>query len=199
MRGQNKERGALQTYDHKLQWKMLPALMGSHMRRIGWMRSLCFFIVTATLCPAAASQVGYPAEFTGKVVAVKDGDTIEVLNDSAAVRVRLAHIDCPESGQPFGKAAKQKTSDLCFGKQARVVQQDKPDRYGRMIGVVHVGDTCVNMALVEAGMAWHFVKYSQDTLYSIAERKARFSGTGLWSDPGAISPWEWRRLGRGGQ
>lgn len=163
------------------------------------MRGLYSCVVTAALCPAAASQVTYPPEFTGKVVAVKDGDTVEVMNDSAAVRVRLAHIDCPESGQPFGKAAKQLTSDLCFGRQARVVQQDRPDRYGRMIGVVHVGDTCVNMALVEAGMAWHFVKYSQDTLYSRAERTARSRGIGLWGDPGAIAPWEWRRLGRGGQ
>ncbi len=169
------------------------------MDRSSWFRCLSLPVVIVALGQTASSQIAYPAEFTGNVVAVKDGDTIEVLNDSVAVRVRLAHVDCPESGQPFGKAAKQRTSDLCFGRQARVIQQDKPDRYGRMIGVVHVGDTCVNMALVESGLAWHFVKYSQDTLYSNAEHKARLGGTGLWSDPNAMPPWEWRRLGRGGQ
>jgi len=41
-------------------------------------------------------------EFTGKVVGVTDGDTITVLLESKKqYKVRLQHIDCPETRQPF--------------------------------------------------------------------------------------------------
>ncbi len=39
------------------------------------------------------------ATFSGKVVRVLDGDTIEVLVDKEPIRVRLADIDCPMPSQ----------------------------------------------------------------------------------------------------
>ena len=38
------------------------------------------------------------ADFTGPVVSVLDGDTIEVLHNTHPERVRLSGIDCPENG-----------------------------------------------------------------------------------------------------
>ena len=41
-------------------------------------------------------------EFTGKVVGVTDGDTITVLAEgNKQYKVRLQHIDCPETRPPF--------------------------------------------------------------------------------------------------
>ena len=48
---------------------------------------------------------------------VLDGDTIEVLHNGSAERIRLSGIDCPEKGQAFGTQAKQAASELVFGKQ----------------------------------------------------------------------------------
>ncbi|WP_442905685.1 thermonuclease family protein, partial [Kaistella sp.] len=45
--------------------------------------------------------------FTGKVVGVKDGDTMVVLFENKPITIRLEHIDCPEKNQPFGSRAKQ--------------------------------------------------------------------------------------------
>jgi micrococcal nuclease len=132
--------------------------------------------------------------FDGKVVGIKDGDTFEVLVDGRSETVRLAHIDCPERGQPFGKAAKQVASDLCYGRAVHVEPAGKRDRYGRMIGVVLVDDTLnVNQALVKAGMAWHYVKYSGDTVYTLLEDAARAAHLGLWADSMAVAPWAWRK------
>ena len=39
------------------------------------------------------------ADFSGPVISVLDGDTIEVLNGHHADRIRLSGIDCPEKGQ----------------------------------------------------------------------------------------------------
>ena len=54
------------------------------------------------------------ANFTGPVVSVLDGDTIEVLHNTKPERVRLSGIDCPEKGQAFGNRAKQAASELVF-------------------------------------------------------------------------------------
>jgi micrococcal nuclease len=43
------------------------------------------------------------ADFSGPVVGVIDGDTIEVLHSQHPERIRLNGIDCPEKGQAYGK------------------------------------------------------------------------------------------------
>ena len=48
--------------------------------------------------------------FTGKVVAVKDGDSIVVLRDKKQVEIRLLDIDCPELDQAFGRYLTQLTT-----------------------------------------------------------------------------------------
>ena len=55
------------------------------------------------------------------IVGVSDGDTLTarcITSDAAhphqQVKVRLAEIDAPELGQPFGRRAKQQLSDLCY-------------------------------------------------------------------------------------
>jgi endonuclease YncB( thermonuclease family) len=59
----------------------------------------------------------FAADLSGSVVSVLDGDTIEVLHNTRAERVRLNGIDCPEKGQAYGKKAKQAASALVFGKE----------------------------------------------------------------------------------
>ena len=49
------------------------------------------------------SVVAGAQTYTGKVTAVKDGDTIEMLVNGKPLRIRLYGIDCPEKGQPFGE------------------------------------------------------------------------------------------------
>lgn len=132
---------------------------------------------------------------TCKCIGVSDGDTITVLTrNKKQYKIRLAHIDCPEKGQPFGKAAKQFTSDFCFGKILTVLYGGKKDRYGRVIGVVFSenGEN-LNQQLVQAGFAWHFKKYSDEPIYAQIEERARLSRIGLWQDANPIPPWDWRK------
>ena len=156
------------------------------------------FSVYAASSILCVGQLSISQEFEGKVIGVKDGDTIEVLYDSIPVRIRLAHIDCPESGQPYGSSAKKYLSDLCYGRTVTVRQTDRPDKYGRTIAAIYIGDECLNLAMVRSGMAWHFKKYSTDEDYAVAELAARESQIGLWADKDPTAPWEWRRIGRGG-
>lgn len=75
-----------------------------------------------------------------KVVGISDGDTITVLLEgNIQKKLRLAEVDCPESGQSFGKNAKQFTSEQVFGKQISFIETDT-DRYGRTIAKVYYDD-----------------------------------------------------------
>ena len=58
----------------------------------------------------------YAGSWEGKIVGISDGDIIKVLKNDQQVRVRLAAIDCPDKGQPFGNKAKQFTADMVAGK-----------------------------------------------------------------------------------
>ena len=80
------------------------------------------------------SSTSQASDLTGKVVGITDGDTFTLLTaDKKQVKVRLAEIDAPESGQPYGDKSKQALSGLIFGKEVRVVVQTT-DRYGRTVG-----------------------------------------------------------------
>jgi endonuclease YncB( thermonuclease family) len=69
------------------------------------------------------------ADFTGRVVAVTDGDTIKVLDSTnTQYKVRLRGIDSPEKGQPYGTASKTNLASIVAGKEV-FVESVKNDRY----------------------------------------------------------------------
>jgi endonuclease YncB( thermonuclease family) len=127
----------------------------------------------------------------GKVVGVSDGDTITVLHDGKAEKIRLYGIDCPEKKQAFGKRAKQFTSKMVFGRivEARPITTD---RYGRTIAWIYFDGACLNEELLKAGFAWHYKRYSPERHLAELETEARQKKAGLWSDPYSIPPWDFR-------
>ena len=134
------------------------------------------------------------ADISGKVVGIADGDTITVLQNKTEYKIRLYGIDCPEKSQDFGNRAKQFTSGLVFDKSVRVIQKDI-DRYKRIVGIVYVGNTCVNAQILRNGFAWLYEKYCHDPIcndWRKLESQARKEKVGLWSHPDAMPPWEFR-------
>ena len=97
--------------------------------------------------------------WSGKCVGVTDGDTIKVMHEGRAEKIRLYGVDCPESHQDFGAQAKKFTSDVVFGKFVEV-QPVTTDQYGRTVAWVTVEEKSLNKELVKAGMAWWFKMYA---------------------------------------
>lgn len=127
------------------------------------------------------------------VVAIIDGDTIKVrCNEGPQEKVRLTQIDAPERKQAFGNTAKQALSGLIYGKEIQL-QREKTDRYGRTLGAVYLDGLHVNFELVRQGMAWCYRKYLTDPACLGIEAEAKREAVGLWSVPGAVQPWEFRR------
>jgi endonuclease YncB( thermonuclease family) len=130
----------------------------------------------------------------GRVVSVTDGDTIDLLDENKTThRIRLHGIDAPERAQPFSRRSRQHLADAVFGREVDVEVLGK-DKYGRTIGRVLVEGDDVCLSLIRAGLAWHYVRYDQSPEYAAAEAAARAAKRGLWLDPHAIPPWDWRQL-----
>lgn len=89
----------------------------------------------------------FAAELRGKVVEVRDGDTIVVLDELDKVRfhVRLFDVDAPEKDQPFAILSKLKLLSLCFRKQV-TIRFTKVDRFKRLIGSVDVDGVSIHAA-----------------------------------------------------
>ncbi len=137
-----------------------------------------------------------PTEFTAKVIAIHDGDSMEVLYEGKTISIRLADVDCPEirKSQPFGKAAKKFTSSLCFARMVKVLHHNTFDKYKRLIAtIINTQNKTLNKELVIAGLAWHFKKYSTNIEIGKLEITARVNKVGLWKDFYPVAPWEWRK------
>lgn len=116
-----------------------------------------------------------------------------LLEGNIQKKLRLAEVDCPESGQPFGKNAKQFTSDQVFGKIISFIETDT-DRYGRSIAKVYYDDDkYLSAEILKAGFGWWYYYYSKDKFLEELEKEARTNKLGLWQDPNAMAPWEYRR------
>jgi endonuclease YncB( thermonuclease family) len=157
-----------------------------------WTTSISW-ILGILLC----SPHAFSADFSGHVVSVLDGDTIEVLHNNRPTRIRINGIDCPEKGQAYGQKAKHAASDLVFGKEVTLHTFGK-DKYGRTIGEVILPDgTNVNHTLVKDGWCWWYRKYApRDRVLEQLEKDAREERKGLWADPQPVPPWEWRKRRR---
>jgi endonuclease YncB( thermonuclease family) len=151
---------------------------------------LISFIILLSLYPDAQTRGG---RMEGRVVKILDGDTYDLLvSDEQVFRIRMNGIDAPEKGQAYGQKAKEYLGQLCF-KQTIRVQWYSKDRNGRYIADSYLPDgRSLSLEMIRAGYAWHFKKYSGDTILSNAEIKARQQHIGLWVDTKPETPWDYR-------
>lgn len=114
---------------------------------------------------------------------VIDGDTLDV----AGQRVRLFGIDAPERAQPCdrngqvwacGVWARAVLADRLQGTTVSCEVQDR-DRYGRWVAICHVGGIDLGQALVTAGAARAYLRYSER--YAGDEIAATAAGRGIWA------------------
>ena len=155
--------------------------------------ALCWLAAQGTCTPTAAKETGY----TARVVGISDGDTITVLVDKQPIKIRVAEIDCPESGQDFGNRAKQAASRLVHGKTVRVVPTAR-DRYGRTVAEVYLPDgRSLGRELVRQGLAWQFLRYSKSADLARLQKGAKRRGRGLWAHQDSIPPWQYRAEKKG--
>lgn len=146
----------------------------------------------------ALSVSVHAASWSAKVTNISDGDTIRVITPAGVEeRIRFYGIDAPESGQPYGKLATKfvDATIAAAGYRVEIVEVER-DRYGRIVGMVIVDGVNLSREAVKAGYAWVYNKYCKRPEcqeWKVLEQKARANNLGLWREPDAVPPWEWRR------
>lgn len=153
-----------------------------------------FLLITLLVVSCITPKEKLPGRLTGKVVAIIDGDTFKLLtHGNTQLKIRLHGIDSPEKSQDFGQAAKQKLSQLIFGKQV-IIEEKDIDRYGRTIAIVYNNDgDCINETMLKSGLAWHYKHYDDNRSWAEMEENAKDARLGLWSKTDALAPWMWRK------
>ncbi len=161
-------------------------------------RILMLFLLWAAIFGAARAE-----EFSAKVIAVLDGDTVLIRRVSGLVKIRLAGIDAPEKAQTFGETSRRSLSGMVLGKQVQVDSR-ATDQYGRMVAYLSVSGLDVNAEQVRRGMAWAAAGWWQsrqslrDPLHSnqalaALQEEARRIPRGLWAQRNPVPPWDWRK------
>jgi micrococcal nuclease len=173
------------------------------------MKRCCAVIWLCCSCNMLSAE-----EFSARVIAVLDGDTVLALHDGERVKLRLANIDAPEMNQEFGPAAKLSLADLVLLKPVRATVSGM-DKYQRKVAILAVDDHNINEEQVRRGMAWasawrkkrassasrESTAAKQNLLpadssapnYVALQREARTAGRGLWALNHPIPPWRWRK------
>lgn len=129
---------------------------------------------------------------SGKVVAVIDGNTLEVFTpENETYKILLYGIDCPEMGQEFGEKAKMLLEKLVLNKSVNAEIQGK-DRWGNRLGIVLIDGKDPREELLEQGLAWTAERNPIESLEAIKE-KSKQRGTGLWKEQDPTPPWVYRR------
>ena len=146
------------------------------------LKKLAVFVVGAFLIGGAPTA--YAASNVSKVV---DGDTITMSNGE---KVRLIQIDTPElaSKECYGIQAKSELSKLL--NQAGEVSLtsdpnlDEVDKYGRLLRYVFIGNTNLNLKLIEIGAAAPYFYRGEKGVYAAqflkAAQTAQKRKLGMW-------------------
>ncbi|MBW3665004.1 MAG: thermonuclease family protein [Actinobacteria bacterium] len=137
------------------------------------------------------------------VVAITDGDTVDLLGPDGAITVRLAQVDAPEVGECWANESTAGLHELAPPGTAVTVRRPGPpftDTYGRTLGELLRDDgTSISVELVGGGDAGFDARFADEDAdlaarLRFAEEQARASRVGLWGacggphEPVAASP-----------
>lgn len=122
-------------------------------------------------------------------IRVVDGDTLEV----GGTKYRLNGIDAPEHGQKCGdwSCGSDATDALVEIVKGRTVTCEAitEDGYGRVIATCYADGNDIGGTMIDKGLAWAFLRYSD--AYASEETAAKAREIGIWSSH-FTPPWEFR-------
>jgi len=135
-----------------------------------------------------------PEAYFARATSVPDGDTLWAMPEAggAARKLRLLGIDAPEICQQGGVAARDALRALVVN-QRLYVQVGYQDDYGRDLVRISVHGQDLGEALVSQGQAWSSRWRRSLGPYAQQEQQARHAGIGLFANPQAELPRDFRK------
>lgn len=147
---------------------------------------------------ALQQSISFGSRSPWTVLDVHDGDTLRVQRGSQMLRVRLACIDAPELRQPWGKASRDHLRQIIDRNRQQVfLKVSGQDRYGRTVAEVFAQGRFLQAEQVRAGLAYLYPQYLSScpdaAVVQRAEAIAKQQRVGVWRQPNATRPWNYRR------
>ena len=131
-----------------------------------------------------------------------------MIKNGEEIKIRMACIDAPEKKQELGIASCDYLRSLLNKNPDKlIVVRRGIDRFGRIIAEVFIptgnGDEeiPVNGMMIRSGMAHFYSEFAKNCSdnadqYAQLEKEAQRSRLGVWKNPNAMSPSEFRRKNR---
>lgn len=122
----------------------------------------------------------------GQIFSVSGGDDLKLVEANGREhRLRLAFIDAPELGQPFGDEAQSALSAMVLGRQVTAQLHGQSEDGYTQAEVFEPKGHLVNLELVQRGLAWHDYFESQTKSerekYQAAVASAQQARQGMWA------------------
>jgi len=159
---------------------------------------LAYWCATPVLSVAAAALLALASPafaFDAVVTACHDGDTFTVVASEQRIHIRLHGVDAPELDQPYGAEARDTVTRLIVGHHVDV--RPVGHSYNRMVAdLVREDGLDTATEMVAGGAAWVEPQFNTNPALPGWQVLAQQSRLGLWADPAAIPPWEWRHAQR---
>lgn len=160
-------------------------------------------VATSILLLVSSAHAATPRTLVAMVERVSHGDTITaVTSNQTKLRIRILGIDAPEiphgkkPGRPFGEDARDYLTRLIGCRTIRV-ETYGPDRYKRILAVVFLAPTSVNVEMVELGLAELYRSAPCKACcrdLRVAEVQAKQDRVGMWAQGASYkSPTVFRR------
>ena len=142
-----------------------------------------------------STNLGTPAsQWVGWVTKVVDGDTLHVqpAQGGASQKLRIKGIDAPEVCQAWGMQSREALARLVWGQRV-TVQLNDVDDHGRWLAQVFVNGEDVGARLVAQGHAWSYQFRRDPGPYAFQQQQAAINRLGLFGQPQAMRPREFRQ------
>ncbi|MDR7299667.1 endonuclease YncB(thermonuclease family) [Pelomonas aquatica] len=133
----------------------------------------------------------------GQVIRVVGGDVITLVDAlHREHRLRLAFVDAPEIGQPFGDEAQSALAAMVLGREVTATLRGDDEDGTALAEVIEPRGHLVNVELVRRGLAWHDyfgvqIKQERDQ-YQAAMADAQQARLGMWALDRVEAPRDYR-------
>jgi len=126
-----------------------------------------------------------------QVLYVVDGDTVVVSIDDKRFTIRLLGVDTPETVHPFkpieyyGRQASDFLKNLLTDQSVSLeFDENKIDKYGRVLAYIHLDDFFVNAEIIKQGYGYAYTrfpfKYMEE--FVLYEAMAKDQEMGIWQN-----------------
>lgn len=142
----------------------------------------------------ASASAASAATLNGKVVGVKSGDRLEILENGKVIAVKVRGIACPARTGSFGKTARKAAAEMAFMNDVSVdIVSAESD--GSFLADVRLADgRSLAAELLKTGMAWWDARGAAEAQdLAKLEEAARDSFRGLWATPEDEADTDWRK------